>query len=816
MNLKSLKIKQKLTLILLAFGLLPCLIIFGVLFNQSGSIETAYTQKLQSAAASVAENIDNNLFERYGDVQAFAVNDSVKSINNWGNASDANPLIRAMNNYTKLYGMYDLMVVLDKNGVVQAVNTVGADGKPIQSQSLLGSSFANADWFKKTITGNFLKGTNGLTGTVVSQPQHYKFIDKVYGRNDSYNMIFSAPLKDNNGQVIGVWANFPSMSLVEAFAAEAYTKMKESGYPNSEITILDPQGTALVHYDYALLKDGNYVRDFNLVGKENFVAEGDEAAKLAVSGQDGVAETFNKHAGQQDITGYFHTKGAYDYPGLGWSVIVGTSKAEALANLYTIMYIVLGILAAIGVVAAGLGYFVGGAFAAPLIRITNMMNRLTGGDTSVQADPKDIERADEIGDMSRAVDVFRENAIQVLEMTAAREREALVREKEIKEKLLALSEGLETELESTLRQVMQNADQVLKKTEAMNASTTNVSNQSTIANEATDETTRDVESVAAATEELSSSIHEISSRVAESSRVVQSAVVTTEKTNVTIQDLAQASTHIGEVIKLISDIAERTNLLALNATIEAARAGDAGKGFAVVAAEVKNLANQTTQATEEIIGQISAIQEATQGAVTAISEITRTIQEIDHSSSSIAAAVEEQGIATSEINKRTQQAATRTREVATGIGIMNTEAQETGRLSDEVMDSTSKIVSEMEALQLRMKQVIRESYAGDRRQAKRYQNPSSVMVDINGRKQSCAVKNISAGGVAINAPEIGQFATVGTNLTVEISGYPSAIPGRVVDAADYKNIRIVFNASDEEVDKINNFLAGLNGARRAA
>lgn len=147
---------------------------------------------------------------------------------------------------------------------------------------------------------------------------------------------------------------------------------------------------------------------------------------------------------------------------------------------------------------------------------------------------------------------------------------------------------------------------------------------------------------------------------------------------------------------------------------------------------------------------------------------------------------------------------------------MNTEAQETGRLSDEVMDSTSKIVSEMEALQLRMKQVIRESYAGDRRQAKRYQNPSSVMVDINGRKQSCAVKNISAGGVAINAPEIGQFATVGTNLTVEISGYPSALPGRVVDAADYKNIRIVFNVSDEEVDKINNFLAGLNGVRRAA
>ena len=145
MNLKSLKIKQKLTIILLAFGLIPCLIIFFVLYNESGAISKTYYQKLQSTAAGVAEGIDTNLFERYGDVQAFAVNDAAKDTANWGNASDSNLLIRAMNNYTKLYGMYDVMLVLDKNGVVQAVNTVGADGKPIKSQSLVGSSFAKAE-----------------------------------------------------------------------------------------------------------------------------------------------------------------------------------------------------------------------------------------------------------------------------------------------------------------------------------------------------------------------------------------------------------------------------------------------------------------------------------------------------------------------------------------------------------------------------------------------------------------------------------------------------------------------------------------------
>ncbi|MEB3701744.1 Cache, Tar and PilZ domain-containing protein [Candidatus Bealeia paramacronuclearis] len=812
MQFKPLKIRGKLTSYFLGFSLVPCLIFLTGIYFGGDLLKYYRGLRLQDLASALSHNVENNLFERYGDVQAFSSNDSAKNKTNWGNPDAANPLVQAMNNYTTLYGMYDLMLVIDTNGVVQSVNTVGADGKPINSHIMLGQSFGNADWFKKTLKGEYLVGKNGFTGTLVTQPQHYDFLDKVYNRKDSYNIIFSSQIKDTNGAVIGVWANFASMGLVENFATMAYNEMKSQGIENSEVVILDEKGFPVVHYDFALLQNGKYVRDFKILGKENFVEMGYGAAKEALAGQAGVVESFNDHAKEDAVTGFTHTPGAYDYPGIGWSYFVSTSKALAYADVYKSIIISMVGIALLGLIASIMGYAISGGFTRPILRITDLMNRLTGGDVNIQIDSKDLSRHDEIGDMSKAVEVFKDNAIKVIEMSEAREKEALMREKEIKEKLLTLSNGLESELESTLKQVMQNADAVLKMTESMNVSSSNVSTQSTSANEATDETTRDVESVAAATEELSSSIHEISARVAESTRIVQTAVTTTENTNTTIQELAHASTHIGEVIKLISDIAERTNLLALNATIEAARAGDAGKGFAVVAAEVKNLANQTTQATEEIVGQINAIQEATQGSVVAISEITKTIQEVDHASSSIAAAVEEQGIATGEINKRTQQAASRTREVANGISIMNTEAQETGRLSSEVMSATTKIVKEMEALQLRMKQVIRESYAGDRRQSKRYKNPSSAT--ING--QSYSLKDISGSGLSINTFGTEHFLTMGSTVSIEIPGYASKLSGNVVDTSDPTYIRVVFTVDDDESKKIDNYLAGLNGVKRAA
>jgi methyl-accepting chemotaxis protein len=199
-----------------------------------------------------------------------------------------------------------------------------------------------------------------------------------------------------------------------------------------------------------------------------------------------------------------------------------------------------------------------------------------------------------------------------------------------------------------------------------------------------DETSNKANTVAAASEQLSSSISEISSQVGRSASISNEAVSEATRSEEQIQGLAEAEDKIGQVVNLINDIAGQTNLLALNATIEAARAGDAGKGFAVVASEVKSLATQTAKATEEISGQISAIQNATKDAVAAISGISKTINEISEIATTISSAVEEQGAAT--------------QEVASNISGVTSAASETGHSASQVLEAAAELSKQSEML----------------------------------------------------------------------------------------------------------------------
>lgn len=208
-----------------------------------------------------------------------------------------------------------------------------------------------------------------------------------------------------------------------------------------------------------------------------------------------------------------------------------------------------------------------------------------------------------------------------------------------------------------------------------------------------------VETVAAAAEELTYSINEISERVMESSRIADQAVEHARKSNAIVNGLNEASDKIGDVVRLITDIAGQTNLLALNATIEATRAGEAGRGFAVVASEVKNLADQTASATEEIAEQINTIQQSTGSAVAAIQEIGKTINQISEISTAIAAAVEEQGAATGEISRNIQQAAGGTQEVSESIEKMGAAMTQTSTIAHDVQQYTNKLAEHTAVLE---------------------------------------------------------------------------------------------------------------------
>ncbi len=333
--------------------------------------------------------------------------------------------------------------------------------------------------------------------------------------------------------------------------------------------------------------------------------------------------------------------------------------------------------------------------AGPIRALTRTMTKLATGDFGqiIQGD----QRRDEIGEMARAVVVFKEHGLANERLQAERAQAQAERERR-QQHIEELIHDFDSKVTRVLDQLAGAATELQATAQSMSAIAEKTAHQANAVSAATEEASSNVQTVAAAGEELSSSIHEISRQVAQSTQITGEAVSTAAHTDTQVQGLVKAVERIGDVVRLINDIAGQTNLLALNATIEAARAGEAGKGFAVVASEVKNLATQTAKATEEITGQIQAIQSATHDSVSSIQQITTIIHQISEIATTIAAAVEEQGAATQEIARNVQQAANGTHEVASNVGGVTEAAGETGAAASEVLGAAGALSRQADAL----------------------------------------------------------------------------------------------------------------------
>jgi methyl-accepting chemotaxis protein len=319
----------------------------------------------------------------------------------------------------------------------------------------------------------------------------------------------------------------------------------------------------------------------------------------------------------------------------------------------------------------------------PVDSLTGVMHALANGDKTIEV--YGTERGDEIGAMAKAVEVFKQNAIEMERMEAEQAEQKRRAEEQRRQDMLQLADGFEASVLGVVESVSSAAGQMEGSAQAMTTTARQTSEQSGNVASASQQATANVQTVATATEELSTSVQEIARRVAESSDISNEAVGEADRVGRQMQELADASQKIGEVVQLINDIASQTNLLALNATIEAARAGEAGKGFAVVASEVKNLANQTAHATGQIAGQVGSIQEATTSAVSAIEGVAGTIRKINEIASAISVAVEQQGAATGEISQSVQQAAQGTQQVDENIARVSQGAGQTGDAAGQVL-----------------------------------------------------------------------------------------------------------------------------------
>jgi len=596
------KLRSKLIVAFLTLGMLPTLITAGLAWKAMSNMADGIGVRFEDTAADMMDKVERNLFERYGDVQAFGLNTVVQNKKHWYTPSESNPIVRAMNGYVDTYDIYYLTLLVDTKGKVIAVNTRDQDGRAINTDSIYAQSYASASWFKNVMADKYL-ASDMLSGTAVEDLHIDPLVQQIFG-DEGLTLGYAAPVRDMDGNVIAVWKNYAKWSLVEDIVVSTYRALAEANLASAELTLLDRHGRVIVDCDPSI-HGKNINRDAEkVILKLNLAEKGVEAAQKATAGENGHGSSVHARKQIRQVSAWANSSGALGYPGLGWSALVRISEQEALALINRMRMILLAAIAgAVVLIIAGAVIF-GNTISRPVNRIVDRIRDIAEGEGDL-TQRVDADRKDELGELAKWFNAFVERVHDIVKQVAGTTREVAGASAQIAASAEEMSAGLKQQSGQT--------NQVSAAVEEMNATVSEVADKSSTAAQS-----------AKGAGERAEQGGDVVTQTVESMRGIAEMV---NDSAAAISQLGKRGEQIGEVIEVINDIADQTNLLALNAAIEAARAGEHGRGFAVVADEVRKLAERTTCATEEVAESISAIQKDTSAAVDRMNEGTERVSD---------------------------------------------------------------------------------------------------------------------------------------------------------------------------------------------
>ncbi len=694
MNLDKVMISKKLPMVIAGLAAVATAVAGGATYLQSAStLNTNSSKLLQAAATSRGEAIKLLLSEVEGQTKELATSAHVSAALDQFSAAynelgpdaetqlqnlyiDQNPNALGQKEklnaaatgstydaiHANLHPWFRTVLRLNDYYDVFLFDASGRNVYTVFKERDFGTQLVNGRW-KDSNLGGLVRDV--LNGSADAGPKLADFAP--YAPSSDVPAGFVAvPIKGADGRIKGVLA----IQLSIAKFDKAMAPMPANG-TTGENTLVGADGLAR--------NNSRFEKEPTILKRKVDTEE----LKQARAGQTGVEQGKNA-AGTTSFVAFT----PIETMGVKFAVMSDITETEVHAPLRSLALNILLLTLAICGGAAAIGIWFARSLTRPIDGLTDAMRNLAGGDT-VTAIPG-ADRGDELGTMAAAVEVFRESAIERIKLEGMAKEDTLVQMRRA-ETITNATQDYERVAGDMLRAVAAASAELEATAMTMTSAADRTNQMATSVAAAAEESTVCASDAAGSAESLTGSISTIQSNVAESGQVAEEAVRLSGDAQKAVSELAVSAKRIGEVVELIKGIADQTNLLALNATIEAARAGEAGKGFAIVAQEVKNLASQTGNATEDIAAQIGSIRGAVEGAVSAMSSIEAVIHRINENATRIGQSVDLQASVSTAIASAISQVAVSSQSVSADVSMVTATASETGAAAGEVLSASREL-----------------------------------------------------------------------------------------------------------------------------